>query len=154
MKSFIFSLEIVLEARRAQEAEAGHQLAMALEKERAATAREREATLALDRLLQVITVESADRFSAANRERSCGMRHAQEKICETLRKAVQQCAEFTTEKRAIVLQARRNRDLLERLKAARLEAWQKEAAHAEQHQFDEFAMTRRHQAAQQEHSLC
>jgi len=154
MKSFRFPLEVVLEARRAQETEASRQFAEALEKQREGTARSEEALHALNQLLASIAIDSAGRFSVASRERSLAMRQAQEKICAELRAAAQECVQRAEEKRGAVLQARRNRELLERLKAARREAWQKDAAHAEQHQFDEFAMTRRHQASQQEHALC
>ncbi|MEA3212875.1 MAG: hypothetical protein QOE70_5932 [Chthoniobacter sp.] len=150
MKSFRFPLEVVLEARTAQETEARRQLALALEKQRAAMARSREAGHALNLLLQAIATESAGRFSTASRERSWAMREAQEKICAELRAVEQECIRGTGEKRAAVLQARRNRELLESLKGTRREAWEKEAAAAEQHQFDEFAMTRRHQTSQRE----
>jgi len=154
MKSFHFPLDIVIEARRAQETEKRQQLALALEKQRDATARSSEAARTLDLLLQTIVTASIERFSVSNRERFWAMRQAQEKICTELLVAEQECARLTEEKRTAVLQARRNRELLERLKAARHSAWEKDAAHAEQHQFDEFAMTRRHQAAQQESALC
>ncbi len=154
MKSFRFSLEAVLETRRAQETEASRQLAVALEKEREAMARSREALSALDLLLEGMAAASGGRFSAADRERSIEMRRAQEKICAQLRIAAQECTRLTEAKRAAVLQARRNRELLERLKGAQQQAWQREAVRLEQHQFDEFAMTRRFQAAQQEQVLC
>jgi flagellar export protein FliJ len=154
MKSFRFPLEAVLEARRAQETEARQQFASALELQRQATARSTEAARALEAFLQNMVSASSGRFSVADRERSSMLRQAQERACAQLRTAVEECARVTEEKRAGMLQARRNSELLERLKTSRHEAWQKDAAQAEQYQLDEFAMTRRHQAAQQARSLC
>jgi flagellar export protein FliJ len=154
MKSFRFPLEAVLEARRAQETEARQQLSSALEKQREAAARSAEAARALDLLLQTSATASHGRFSVADRERSAGIRQAQERICAELRVAVQECVRLVEEKRAVTVEARRNRELLERLKSTRHDAWQKEAAQAEQHQFDEFAMTSRYQASQQAPVLC
>jgi flagellar export protein FliJ len=154
MKSFSFPLQSVLEARRAQEDEARQQLADALEKQRAALARSREALQALNQVLEAISSASSGRFTVADRDRSWSIRQAQEKICAEMRIAAQECARVAEEKRVAVLQRRRDRELLERLKSARRAAWHREAALAEQNQFYEFAMTRRHQAAQQEHALC
>ncbi len=154
MKPFRFPLEVVLEARRAQETEARQQLSSALEKQREAAARSAEAARALDLFLQTIAAASEGRFSVADRERSAALRQAQERICAELRVAAQECARLVDERRAATIEARRNRELLERLKSARHDAWRKEAAQAEQHQFDEFAMTSRYQASQQAPVLC
>jgi flagellar export protein FliJ len=154
MKSFHFPLEVVLEARRAQEARAAQQLALALEKQLEATTRSREAMRGLNLLLAEITNGCSGRFSVADRDRSWALREVQQKLCDELRIAVQECIRLTEEKRGVVVQMRRNRKLIEHLKEARYAAWQKEAERAEQHQFDEFAMTRCHQSSQQEHALC
>lgn len=154
MKSFRFPLEAVLETRRAQETEASRHLATALARQHEARARSSEAALELDEYLATMTSASAGRFSVADRERSLAVRQAQEQVCAKRRGAVEECERVTEEKRMATLQARRNRELLERLKSSRHDAWKKEAAQAEQHQLDEFAMTRRHQASQQAPVLC
>ena len=154
MKSFLFPLESVLEARRVQEDEARQQLSVALEKQREALARTREAVAGLNRILEAIASASANRFTAADRERSWSLRNVQERICAEARVAARECARLVEEKRAHAIEARRNRELLERLKAAKRDAWLKEAARVEQHQLDEFAMTRRYQVARQEYAVC
>lgn len=154
MKNFRFALESVLEARCAQESDARHQMAAAALKQREALNRSLEARSALQRLLEEIATASSGRFTAAERERAWTTRRAQERICADLRTAEQECARITAEKRAALLEARRNRELLERLKDSRRSAWQKEAGRVEQHQLDEFALTRRHQASNQAHALC
>ena len=154
MKSFLFPLESVLEARRVQEDEARQQLSVALEKQREALARSREAVAGLNRILEAIASASANRFTAADRERSWSLRNVQERICAEARVAARECARLVEEKRALAIEARRNRELLERLKATKRDAWLKEAARAEQHQLDEFAMTRRYQVARQEYAVC
>lgn len=150
MKTFTFPLDVVLQARAAQENEARQQLAKALDQQRAATARVEEAVQLMSRLMHFISTESAGRFSVANRQQSWSIHQTQEKIVAGLRVAEAECEKATEEKRAAVLAARRNRELLERLREQRLCTWQLESARAEQHQFDDFAMTRRHQAAQLE----
>jgi len=154
MKTFLFPLESVLEARRVQEDEARQQLAIALEKQREALARSREAVAGLNRILEAIAAASAGRFTVADRDRSWSLRQAQEQICAEARVAAREFTRLAEEKRALAIETRRNRELLERLKAARRAAWLKEAARVEQHQFDEFAMTRRYQAARQEYAVC
>lgn len=154
MKTFRFALESVLEARRVQEDEACQQLTIALEKQSEALARSREAVAGLNRILEAIAAASTGRFTAADRDRSWSLRNVQERLCAEARVAARECTRLAEEKRALVIEARRNRELLERLKAARRDAWLKEAARVEQHQFDEFAMTRRYQAARQEHAVC
>jgi flagellar biosynthesis chaperone FliJ len=154
MKSFSFPLEAVLEARRAQEDEARQQLALALQKHLEALARKQEAVDELNRLLEAMCSTSGGRFTVADRDRAWTLRQAQEKICAELDVAAQKCGKLAAEKRTAALQKRRDRELLERLKTARRGVWQKDADRAEQHQLDEFAMTRRHQAAQQGHALC
>jgi flagellar export protein FliJ len=153
MKAFRFSLESVLETRRVQEQSARQELALAIEKHRLAVERSREAMLALNQLLESIASESAVRFSVANRERSWSMRQAQERLCGQLRAAAQECSRHVEVKRAAAVEAKRNCELLEQLKLRHLETWRKEAAHAEQLQLDEFAMTRRHQVSKQ-NALC
>lgn len=152
MKSFSFPLEAVLEARRAQEDDARQQLASAAQQHHAALARSQDALDELNRVLESMSCASGGRFTAADRDRGLSIRRTQEKICTDLHAAAQKCGKLVEEKRAVVLQRRRDRELLERLKTARRDAWQKDADRAEQHLFDEFAMTRRHQAAQ--HSVC
>jgi len=153
MKSFHFPLEVVLEVRRAQETEARQQLALALEKQREATARSHEAVRGLNLLLTAIASGCSDRFSVADRDRSWALREAQQKLCDQLRNAVRECVQLSEEKRAVLVRMRRNRKLIEHLKEARYAVWQKDVEHAEQHQFDEFAMTRRHQSGRQEYAL-
>jgi len=154
MKPFRFPLETVLETRRAQEEEARRQLAAALDRQRQAMARSADALRALNVLFESIASQSTGRFTVADRERSWTLRRAQEQICEQLRAAAQECGRQSEEKRGILVQMRRNRELIERLKETRFEAWRKEAERLEQLQFDEFAMTRRHQASQQDKVLC
>lgn len=153
MKPFTFALQIVLETRIAQEAEMRRQLAVALEQQRHAAVREREAALGLSQALLAIETASSGRFSAAQREHLWSVRQAQEALCTTLRAALKDSARLTEEKRLSVIHARRHRELLERLKASRLATWQKEATQAEQHQFDEIAMTRGFQATRASQAL-
>ena len=154
MKSFRFTLEAVLEARRGQETEICQQLTAALERQRQAMARSRDAAQALHLIVQAIATDSAGRFSVADRDRSWAMRETQEKICAELGDTAQECTRLTEEKRAALLEARRNCDLLDRLKETKHRAWEMDAIRAEEHQLDEFAMTRHHQKSQQECSLC
>lgn len=154
MKKFTFPLEVVLDARRAQEDEANQQLSVALENHRQAVIRSQEAVAELNRILADMSATCQGRFTAADRDRGYSMRRAQERICAELDKVTQNCGRIVLEKRSFALQRRRDRELLERLKSERLSVWQKESALAEQHQFDEFAMTRRHQAALQGQPLC
>jgi flagellar export protein FliJ len=154
MKSFTFPLESVLEARGVQEDRARQQLAVALDKQREALARSREAVAGLNRILEAMAIASSGRFTAADRERAWSLRDAQERICAEARIAAAECARLADEKRKLAIDARRNRELLERLKASKREEWLKEAARIEQHQLDEFAMTRRFQAARQEYAVC
>lgn len=154
MKPFRFALDSVLEARRAQENEARLQLAMALEKQQQALALSREAARTLSLFLQAIAAASTDRFSSADRDRSWSMRAAQEKLCTQLRNAAHECGSVVEEKRNAAMLARRNRELLEKLKESQRADWQKEAGRLEQLQLDEFAMTRRYQAALQEAAVC
>jgi hypothetical protein len=144
----------VLEARRVQEDEARQQLALALESHREALARSREALAGLNQILDVIAAASTGRFSVAERDRAWSLRHAQERLCAEARVAARECARVADEKRSLAIDARRNRELLERLKAGKRDAWLKEAARVEQHQLDEFAMTRRYQTARQEYAVC
>jgi flagellar export protein FliJ len=154
MKSFHFPLEAVLEARRLQETQARQQLAVALEKQREAATRSHEAVRGLNLLLASIAAGSSERFSVADRDRSWVLREAQQNLCNELRIAVHACVRLCEEKRAVLVRMRRNRKLIEHLREARYAVWQKDAERAEQHQFDEFAMTRRHQSGRPEHALC
>jgi flagellar export protein FliJ len=154
MKSFRFPLEAVLDARRAQEDEAKLHFAAAMEAHRVALVRCHEAREMLNKILEAMVAATSGRFTIADRDRSLYLQQAQEKLCVELQAAAAEFARVAEEKRAVMLQTRRDRELLERLKATRRQAWQKEADRAEQHLFDEFAMTRRHQAAQKENALC
>ena len=154
MKPFRFPLDMVLDARRAQENEAKQQLALAQERQRQAQQTYKDAVSVFNALLQAIADMTTARFTVADRERTAVMRKAQEQIINELRAAVHEAAKFVEEKRNIAMQARRSRELLERLKESRRDAWEKESTRLEQIQFDEFAMTRRYQASRQEEALC
>lgn len=154
MKPFRFPLDMVLEARRAQENEAKQQLALALERHRQAQVAYQEAVGVFNNLLQSIADMTTGLFTVADRERTSVMRKAQERIINQLRAAMHEASKFVEEKRNIAMQARRSRELLERLKDSRRDAWEKESTRLEQIQFDEFAMTRRYQASRQEEALC
>jgi flagellar export protein FliJ len=154
MKNFVFAFETVLEARRRQEDEARQQLAVALENYRAALACSQEADEALEHFFSAIAHASSGAFSVANRESLNSMQRAQMVICQRLKKEAEDFAAVAETKRAAVVAARRNRELLEKIKTQRRKNWEREAALAEQHLFDEFAMTRRHQASLKEKTLC
>lgn len=153
MKPFRFNLEVVLEARRAQEEEARLQLSLALDRHREAVNRNREAVAGLSRVLDAIAAASSGRFNVADRERSSSIRQAQERICAEAQVAVQECNKIAEQKRVALMQARRDRELLERLKESKRSEWNREADRLQGLALDEFAMTRRHQA-QLQHATC
>ena len=154
MKKTEFNLETLLELRRTQENAARLELSGSLARQLAALNNSVEAVRDLNRMMQQIAAGSAGRFSAAEREREWAVQQMQQRRCAELEAALKECERITETKRAAVIDAHRNCEVLERLKKLRAEEAAREETRAEQCLFDELAMTRCYQASQEASVLC
>lgn len=154
MKKKGFNLETLLEVRRAQETAARQELSASLARQIAAFNNSVEANRDLDRMMQQIAAGSVGRFSSSEREREWDVQQSHQKQCADLEAALKECERMTEAKRAAVICAHRNCELLERLKKLRQEEAALEARRVEQCLFDELAMTRSYQDSREASVIC
>ncbi|MGC3991903.1 MAG: flagellar FliJ family protein [Chthoniobacteraceae bacterium] len=147
MKPFRFTLESILELRHREEDAARLELSRALEQQREAASVCRMARERLEDVLKQIAESSTHSFNVAERRRQWSLKQAQQDICDRSQKLLDECTRVVEARRGVVIKARHNRELLERLKTTRREDAEREAQLEEQIIFDELAMSRSHRTA-------